>query len=468
VKYRQCSYTSDKADNYENDIEELTTRIRSIEYEYPSSRYWDDDYMYGLMMVNEAYSKAFDKIKELRDELNTTLSKEEITTKRDDLISKLPAERYIGKSSSSSSIIEYFGLPDNDPLYVVDMIYKCSKDRELLYKLRNSIDSNANTLDIESNKIRNSMLADIAECDRQLKIYQYIELYQTDVDSYNRNLEELDQQDLYNEYLTLKKKLKHLHDVRYGEYIRHCRMVANVKEWLEYSITKYDILIELQLGDLSTRLKILESDLASYKANYSEITERLMKLGSHKASLDAKINETTRITEVILPELNNTKSTLTHEMSVLMSLDMEYETYIDIFNPKGEYMSRFIGGILRDINAFVNSVIQEYIKYTCEMIITDKGFEILIKNGNVSVSVGHLSGFEQFILDIAIKACFNRYGAIYRSEFFAIDEGLDVIDRENICKLDMLFNTMKSIYKNIIIITHRDGIDQYCNNYLEI
>ena len=78
------------------------------------------------------------------------------------------------------------------------------------------------------------------------------------------------------------------------------------------------------------------------------------------------------------------------------------------------------------------------------------------------------SGYERFILNIIIKRSLNKYCYNNKSNLFAIDEGLDCIDLNNMKKFNLLLDRLKIDYNNILLISHIKNIKDFIDNEIII
>ena len=86
----------------------------------------------------------------------------------------------------------------------------------------------------------------------------------------------------------------------------------------------------------------------------------------------------------------------------------------------------------------------------------------------MELDVNQLSGYETFILNIALKSALNKYSFISKSTLFIIDEGLDVVDENNFSKLNILCEILRRNYKHILIISHMPKIRELQNYEIKI
>jgi DNA repair exonuclease SbcCD ATPase subunit len=72
-----------------------------------------------------------------------------------------------------------------------------------------------------------------------------------------------------------------------------------------------------------------------------------------------------------------------------------------------------------------------------------------------------LSGYETFVMEIALKIAYNQFccnGCVGR--LFVIDEGLDVIDEQNMRdRFPIVLKLLKDYYSSILLISHMENVD---------
>lgn len=78
------------------------------------------------------------------------------------------------------------------------------------------------------------------------------------------------------------------------------------------------------------------------------------------------------------------------------------------------------------------------------------------------------SGMEKMIASVAIRVALISLSSLPKPDIFIQDEGMGVIDGNNISKVIELLNTIKNRFKAILIITHVDEIKEAASTILSI
>jgi DNA repair exonuclease SbcCD ATPase subunit len=82
--------------------------------------------------------------------------------------------------------------------------------------------------------------------------------------------------------------------------------------------------------------------------------------------------------------------------------------------------------------------------------------------------VSDLSGYETFILNIALKLSLVKCSSRGRGSVMFIDEGLDCIDSNNRTKLKEFFQMLKKEFNHIFLISHIPDFHQYQDHSIYI
>lgn len=159
-----------------------------------------------------------------------------------------------------------------------------------------------------------------------------------------------------------------------------------------------------------------------------------------------------------------------------------YETYTKMMTNKG-LASVMVKGYLPLITAEINNVLSSFIDFSIEMIFIEdddicnnganKNKKFIVgKNkkyfGSLDISICYkdkqkysiklASGFEKFIVSIAIRMTLSHISLSAKPNFFIIDEGWSCMDNENRNNIDIVMNYIKELYDHVIIISHLEEL----------
>ncbi len=78
------------------------------------------------------------------------------------------------------------------------------------------------------------------------------------------------------------------------------------------------------------------------------------------------------------------------------------------------------------------------------------------------------SGFEKFIIGLAIRVALTQITLPTKPNFIAIDEGWSCFDNNNLGNVDIIINFIKQYYDHVIIISHLEEMKQQCDYMITI
>lgn len=191
--------------------------------------------------------------------------------------------------------------------------------------------------------------------------------------------------------------------------------------------------------------------------------EKYMKIKVNIVSTENEVNTI----ESKIKELNSAKIAGENIESQLKELqkDVElYEEYAKLIN-KNNIPAKLIkkknSYIEEHINTFLEKLVQFKIAIESD---TKNGIHFYAKKKGLILDINQLSGYETFILNIALKSALSKYSFISKSTLFILDEGLDVVDKDNFKKLDLLMKLLMKNYKNILLISHMPKVKELQNH----
>jgi DNA repair exonuclease SbcCD ATPase subunit len=222
---------------------------------------------------------------------------------------------------------------------------------------------------------------------------------------------------------------------------------------LSYLNINYNIKTSKAIVALDVQLSNLQKQLTKNKAKF-------MVLSLEVSEMEGKVKKNARISDCVNDvelELN-----IVHQ-----ELDL-LDTYIKIVGRDG-MQNLIISDRLKNIKLHVNRILTDMTNYTIDLRSDGNSkVEIVVIKNDTMMTISQLSGYEQFIMNIAIKCALNQCTYGNKSKIFAIDEGLDVIDDENFERLTLLFDYLRSRYEKIFVITHIHDIYDHVDSVIEV
>jgi DNA repair exonuclease SbcCD ATPase subunit len=201
-----------------------------------------------------------------------------------------------------------------------------------------------------------------------------------------------------------------------------------------------------------SRLSI-EKETAGIKELQRQITAAEVELGI--------IDEKLRQCSLTLIELKE------HEDCVEL-----YSSYVKVVEKNGlpyYLISRIIPTLESRINTILSGMVDFQVKFVLEHKKNNKYIHLYIVRDETKWLIHLTSGFEKFVVNLAVKIGLASISKLPKSDFFIIDEGFGAFDAENLVNVSQtLFEYLKMQYKYVLIISHIDLMKDYLENKIDI
>lgn len=234
--------------------------------------------------------------------------------------------------------------------------------------------------------------------------------------------------------------------------------------------------LEVQLETLSSNLEQAKSKLDEYqKAFNNEENEEII-------SLRCEIEKITKLVN----ELDNEKLAIASKRGMLQSDIVKYEherqqreelyqklrmheLIVNAFSKKG-VPNTIISSQLPLINDEIAKILEGIVNFTIELEVDNENdlMEVYINYGDSRRIIELCSGMEKMIASTAIRVALINISSLPKPNTLIIDEGFGALDDNGVESCNRLLTALKRYFKNIIVITHVDGIKDIADTVLEI
>lgn len=214
--------------------------------------------------------------------------------------------------------------------------------------------------------------------------------------------------------------------------------------------------------------------------DYSIKKEKYQKIIKEKDDLNIKLNDTiNRINNIKLNILNkqniiNGYDKLTKQQLTIEKKKKIYESYYQMINTNGipyEILKTVLPCIESEVNQILHNMINFNIKFLFHNETDNKNNKIkqnkttlnaidihLHYHNQKSYSANLASGFEKFIIGLAIRMVLCKISKSAKPNFFIIDEGWSCFDNENLSNVDTIMMYIKNQFEHVIIISHLEEL----------
>jgi DNA repair exonuclease SbcCD ATPase subunit len=116
---------------------------------------------------------------------------------------------------------------------------------------------------------------------------------------------------------------------------------------------------------------------------------------------------------------------------------------------------------------YMNQIIRPFMSRPVVFRIQEKDIVLGVATTESSAS-GFYGGMEAFIVDVALKMTFGKFGDLPRSDFFFVDEGVSVLDQDKIASIGTVFDCMLAFNDRVFVMSHLPVIKDFVTNRIEI
>jgi DNA repair exonuclease SbcCD ATPase subunit len=268
---------------------------------------------------------------------------------------------------------------------------------------------------------------------------------------------------IYNNNCIILEKMKYLKNKIENQEIKNTYI--KLKNILE----KEKEYIEIKLNNLTIQKKIVNYDKMIDKLTNEQVltSELYFTLKNNISSIEKDIS----LFEIRIKELGNIQekaNNINHQLKEFKKdLDV-YSDYINLVN-KNTIPTKLINKKNLYIQDHINTFLENLTSFSINITSDNKsGINFCVNKKGLELDVNQLSGYETFILNIALKSALNKYSFISKSTLFILDEGLDVVDKDNFKKLDVLMKLLMRHYKHILLISHMPKVKDLQNHEINI
>lgn len=210
---------------------------------------------------------------------------------------------------------------------------------------------------------------------------------------------------------------------------------------------KHDEKIHKTIQELKDNIHKEEQDIHSFE-------ERKIELKIKHVQLEAENNNW----ESVKQELYNLQEYLKKEQLLLKMIDKDG---LPLFLLKQK---------MKQMETNMNQLIKHFLpEKEIRFLLENKVIQFgTINKTDTSILCNYFGGMESFIIDLALKLTFTKFGVLPSSNFFIIDEGISVLDQQRQHNIVFLFDFLSSITDNVLLISHIPQIRDFVNKSIHI
>jgi DNA repair exonuclease SbcCD ATPase subunit len=304
-----------------------------------------------------------------------------------------------------------------------------------------------------------------------------------DKDQVNEELVQLDRLrfDQESALVTIKEQMEPL-----MEKVNLCSNYENMQSEI-HQLQKKASGVELDIQKLITAIEKCdrnreqaEKDIELFLTNEENIKHNVQidelighveyDISVNKKALD-KLQKDLRDRHGEIKVLEATKSDIMNQIKEAEELEDTYEAYkyyMEAVSRDGipyELMARAIPAIESEIN----NILTQIVEFTISLEVDGKNIVGKLNYDHERIwPLENSSGMERFISSLAIRVALLNASNLPKPNFMIIDEGLGVLDAENLSSMGTMMGILKSQFDFIILISHLDAARDMVDKVIEI
>ena len=386
---------------------------------------------------------------ETKSQLNTKLEeKTQLNLKINDLTKKSKLKQYMGIEAKHDELNEFVNKNNVLTNQIKDMTHK----KELLNK------------DILiSRKEHNNTIKIIYELKAEMENIRYNEEIDTKILKADKEIKDTNKSndESYDEFVLLKDEIFNLEtsmDIIKNEISKNKAVMQDLENINKNLVNYVD---ELELYEKNMKInETVQNEINKTKDSVVKSNNEIKRLQNDKDELIERMCFIKK--EIELYDAHK------EEIKKIEVETKAYNNYIKIVNKDGlPYM--LLNNLIPVLQTGANDILLPLTNFSISIEQdVDNSITIYKITKNSKLNIELCSGFEKFIVGLAIRISLINLSKLSSCNFMLIDEGFSCMDSNNINNLASLFNTLKDMFDFVILISHLDSIKSQCDNYMTI
>jgi len=253
--------------------------------------------------------------------------------------------------------------------------------------------------------------------------------------------------------------------------------------WDKYH--KVELLLDnkgMELSNLKETLVRGENKLNEYRLA-KEALEKNKDIDTELQKLKFKIKEETDQKNYIMLQINSlnkdielskTKigefNDLIKELKNEEVLDKIFRVYLEIYGKNG-ISKMVLGTMIPLINSHLRILLSDTSDFDLEMNMNPKGeIEFLMVDNETGVNkpLSSGSGYEKTVSSLALRCVLSKICSLPKPNIIIFDEVTGKVSNDNLDKLGVFFDKLKTLFDHIWIISHNPYIQDWADNVVKV
>lgn len=284
--------------------------------------------------------------------------------------------------------------------------------------------------------------------------------------------------DIEEELLNLKNEISRLEeDKKISE--RSNKDIINTKTEIQNIISKLDLL-KSKNETFEAKLDVIKKDLTEAEKE-KELLENIEKISGEMELINSVIKKTENelllfenkksynLQEIgrIQEKINSTDEKETELKKYIEEFE-SYEVLISCLSRNG-VIQNILSKVESSINKEIESILKDVVPFKVVFDLSETKMKIFLQYPEQQQRIIELSsGMERMISSLAIRVALTQISSLPKLSTFIIDESFGTLDENNLIAIHKFFDILKTRFKNILIVSHIDGIKDMVDKTIDI
>ncbi|ARF09957.1 DNA repair exonuclease [Indivirus ILV1] len=220
-------------------------------------------------------------------------------------------------------------------------------------------------------------------------------------------------------------------------------IINNMKEYIEAE--KNNEMIKNEINEVKNKIIKSQNEIKKYTLNKDSLLENICFL---KKEIELYENHSEEIKQL--------------EKETIL-----YKNYTKLVNKDGLPYA-LLNNLIPMLQNETNNILLPLTNFSITIEQEKDSINIYKINEKNKLNIELCSGFEKFVVGMAMRIALISLSKLSSCNFMLIDEGFSCMDNTNINNLSSLFNTLKDMFDFIIVISHLDSVKSQCDEYMSI
>ena len=208
--------------------------------------------------------------------------------------------------------------------------------------------------------------------------------------------------------------------------------------------------------------KIIDTDLQRLKFKTEEET-------NNKDSLMLQINSLKKDIELSETKISD-YNTLITELKREEVVDKIFRVYLDVYGKNG-ISKMVLSTMIPLINSHLKILLSDTCDFDLEMRMNDKSeveFWMIDCESGIEKPLSAGSGYEKTVSSLALRCVLSKVCSLPKPNIIVFDEVTGKVSNENLDRLGMFFEKLKSLFEHIWVISHNPYVQDWADHTVRV